>query len=120
MIWPPPSAGTGQETDPHAQVRRRLIRLIRQRRREVQFTLERPHDVRFAEVLHPESGWPLVENAAWLLIVDLLEAGVPLEPVALTKPPGATGWVLKITLRGPLYVKMEIYRNKVYLRSFHP
>lgn len=70
--------------------------------------------------MHPESGFPVGEVGAWHLIVDLLESGVPLQQTELKQPPGATAWVMRTTLRGPLYVKMEIVRDTVYLRSFHP
>ncbi len=45
---------------------------------------------------------------------------MPLQQTELKQPPGATAWVMRTTLRGPLYVKMEIVRERVYLRSFHP
>lgn len=120
MTRPPPDTGARKEPDRHARIRQRLITLIRQRRREASFSFRRPADLRFAEVMHPESGFPVGEVGAWHLIVDLLESGVPLQQTELEQPPGATAWVMRTTLRGPLYVKMEIVRDTVYLRSFYP
>lgn len=46
----------------------------------------------------------------------------PVEPVPLRRPPGATGYVMKIRVdpRAPLvYVKLQLGAGKIIGRSFH-
>jgi len=62
------------------------------------------------------------DTAAWELIADRLEAGHPVEIVELRKPPGATGYVMKIDIepdQHPLYVKLQLGSGKIIGRSFH-
>ena len=62
-------------------------------------------------------------DGAWELVASRLEGGHPVEIMALAKPPGATGYVLKIRLgsstRPALYVKLELHRGWIHGRSFH-
>lgn len=62
-------------------------------------------------------------DGAWELVASTLESGHPVESMALNKPKGATGYVLKIRLDSPprplLYVKLELHRGWIHGRSFH-
>ena len=59
--------------------------------------------------------------AAWDLIATKLENGHPVETVELNRPPGKTGYVMKIDLgqERPVYVKLQLAGKKVIGRSFH-
>lgn len=62
------------------------------------------------------------DAAAWELIASRLESGHDVETVTLRKPPGATGYVMKIDLEPDaptLYVKLELGPGKIWGRSFH-
>ena len=105
-----------------AEVRRLLIRLIRARKRFARFTHRRPTDVRYWEVVSPESGFPLTGSGMWSEVLRLLEAGLPLKRIALNQPPGEHAWVLRARLspEAPrLYIKLQIIGSRVLLRSFH-
>lgn len=63
-------------------------------------------------------------ETAWRLIAEKLNDGHEVETIALNRPPGATGYVLKIRVEAnvpPVYVKLELPKNrrKVRGRSFH-
>ena len=61
-------------------------------------------------------------DGAWELIASQLESGHRVETMALDKPKGATGYVMKIRLdtsHPQLYVKVELYRGWILGRSFH-
>lgn len=86
------------------------------------FTHKRPTDVRFQEIVHPESKLPLTEAGMWREIERFLKSGVPLKPIDLDQPPGERAWVFlaKLAPDSPwIYVKLQLRRNRVLLRSFH-
>ncbi len=69
-------------------------------------------------------GGVFTDATAWSLIVEKLSDGHVVETIVLDRPPGATGYVLKIRVEANaprLYVKLELPRNrrKVVGRSFH-
>lgn len=111
------------EEDEYPEIRAQLIALIRSGRRKAAFTQERPADVRFREVLHPESGFPLTERGMWQEIVRLLDSGVRLTRLALHQPPGEKAWVFRARLAPDfpvIYVKLQMLGGTVLVRSFHP
>lgn len=114
----------GGEPDKHPEIRRQLVTLIRRGRRKRVFTTKRPTDVRFQQVLHPESGFPLTPTSMWGEIVRLLESEIPLTEIELEQPPGERAWVFlaRLASESPLlYVKLQILGGStVVLRSFHP
>ena len=61
------------------------------------------------------------EDGAWQFVADLLDAGQPLTEVALEKPPGKKGYVMKIPVKGwrPIYIKLQLGSGQVFGRSFH-
>lgn len=72
----------------------------------------------------PASGFdaPFTNAGAWELIAAKLESGHDVEAVALRKPAGATGYVMKIEIdpAAPLlYVKVELRAGRILGRSFH-
>lgn len=92
--------------------------------RSAKFSITRPTRWQPETVRNPDS-WAngaFTDDTAWDLIASRLEAGEPVEEVALRKPPGAKGYVMKISL-GPdvclLYVKLQLGPKKVFGRSFH-
>ena len=91
--------------------------------RKVKFTLERPIRWHPEQVANPESlGMPFTGPAAWDLIASRLEGGHPVEVIELDKPPGATGYVMKIDIapgQPQLYVKLQMGSGKIIGRSFH-
>lgn len=111
------------EAGEYPEMRRQLITLIRNGRRKAAFTHHRPADVRFREVLHPESGLPLTERVMWQEIVRLLDSGVRLTRLELRQPPGEKAWVIRARLAPGLpviYVKPQVLGSTVLVRSFHP
>ena len=105
------------------EVRRDLARMARRRElRIVEWTRVRPCEWRPTEVNNPESGLPFTEVRAWEYIADLLDAGHPLDEVALDQPLGETGYVMIVTLApnvAALYIKLQFLRGRVLGRSFH-
>lgn len=62
------------------------------------------------------------DPSAWELIASRLEAGEPVEVIKLRKPPGRTGYVMKLRLEAdapPVYVKLQLGSGKIIGRSFH-
>lgn len=114
--------GDAQEGN-YPEVRRQLITLIRQGRRTAQFTRKRPTDLRFGEVLNPESGIPLTRSSAWREIVRVFRSNAPLQKTQLHQPRGGKAWVCRTRLAPdqPLvYIKIELVGgSRVFLRSFH-
>lgn len=111
------------ELDEYPEIRRQLIALIRNGRRKAAFTHERPADVRFREVLRPESGFPLTERGMWEEIERLLDSGVRLTCLPLRQPPGEKAWVFRARLAPGfpvIYVKLQMLGGTVLVRSFHP
>ena len=66
-------------------------------------------------------GNAFTDIAAWDLIAAKLEEGHPVETIELNRPPGKTGYVMKIDLgpERPVYVKLQLAGKKVIGRSFH-
>lgn len=108
--------------DEHVEVRKQLIRLIRARRLRYGAPPDRPTRIRYLQMVSPESGLPLTKSGMWHVIDQALDSGVPLEPVALRRPPGERAWAFKFPLTSaePLvYVKLQTIGSHVVLRSFH-
>jgi hypothetical protein len=97
---------------------------IRLGARKSGFTRERPVDWRPNDVPNPEG---LLfshyhDDSAWELIASRLEEGHDVEAINLDRPPGKTGYVMKIDPnpgRPLLYVKLELGSGVVIGRSFH-
>ena len=85
------------EDDPR---RFELTRLARDRRRRVaKSTTTRPARWQPASVHNPDDGnSEFTNDGAWELIASQLESGHRVEIMALDKPKGATGYVMKIRL----------------------
>lgn len=108
--------------DDLSQIRKQLVALLKQRKRVSEWSKERPNDWRPTQVTNPLSGMPFTPNGAWQFIEEKLEEGHPFEEVALNKPPGKKGYVMKIDLgtnQRMLYVKLQIGSMRVIGRSFH-
>lgn len=106
-------------------IRHELVVLARRSRaRSAEFTRDRPTDWRPAQVRNPDGvlDTHFSDAAAWELIASKLEDGHPVEIVELQKPPGATGYVMKIDIepgQPRLYVKIQLGSGKILGRSFH-
>ena len=105
-------------------IRQQLVALVRRGARTAAFTRSRPTDWRPGEVPNPE-GLVLPyfdDSSAWELIASRLETGHDVETITLDRPPGRTGYVMKIDLnpgRRRLYVKLQLGSGVVIGRSFH-
>jgi hypothetical protein len=104
-------------------IRKELIRRARNKNtRQARFTAAAPCDLRFGQVLTPESGAAFTEIGAWHFMADLLEQGHPCHQIVLEKPPGQIGYVIK-TSGFPgcpkIYIKVTLSSNKINFRSFH-
>ena len=89
-----------------------------------EFSAARPTEWQPHQVIDPASGFdaPFTNAGAWELIAAKLESGHDIEAVALRKPAGATGYVMKIEIdpAAPLlYVKVELRAGRILGRSFH-
>ena len=108
-----------------ASTRHQLVVLARRRHARVtEFSRARPTNWRPGEVRDPKGmlASHFTDAAAWELIASALESGHEVETVELKKPPGATGYVMKIDLEpghAPLYVKFQLGSGKIIGRSFH-
>ena len=106
-----------------ATVRAELRRLASAgRTRTSEFTKECPTEWRPHTVLDPRSGNPFTDAGAWDYVVEQLDAGCAIGTVVLRKPPGKTGYVLKLPGHPgqPLiYVKLQLGSGRVIGRSFH-
>lgn len=74
------------------------------------------------ETIDPRFGQPFTDAGAWDFIVENLRAGCQVMRVDLEKPPGKTGYVMKLQGaqgRPFIYVKLQIVSGVVYGRSFH-
>jgi hypothetical protein len=61
-------------------------------------------------------------EGAWSYIIELLESGHEFTPVAMTRPPDTIAYETQIDFgpnRPALYIKLQIFREKVLGRSFH-
>lgn len=105
-------------------IRHELVSLVRRRARTSEFTRARPTDWRPGDVPNP-NGLLLPyfdDDSAWELIATALEEGHEVETIELERPPGKTGYVMKIDLnpgRPRLYVKLQLGSGVVIGRSFH-
>ena len=103
---------------------RRQIALLarRSRSRNSKFSAARPTEWQPRQVIDPASGAPFTDAGAWELIAAKIKSGHDVETVALRKPAGATGYVMKIEIdpAAPrLYVKVQLRAGKILGRSFH-
>jgi hypothetical protein len=73
------------------------------------------------QVTDPSTRQAFTEDGAWQYIANQLEAGVPIETIILDKPPGRTGYVLKLPGVSVvvIYVKLQLCGDHVRGRSFH-
>jgi hypothetical protein len=71
--------------------------------------------------LTPDAGQPFTIDGAWAFVVELLEAQVPIEAVALEKPQGKTGYVILVDgWKGEkIYIKLQLGSGQIIGRSFH-
>ena len=106
-------------------IRHQLVVLARRANaRTTKFSPDRPSDWRPEQVRTPDGvlDTHFTEKAAWDRIASSIEDGHPLETIQLDKPPGATGYVMKIDIepgRPQLYIKLELGSGKIIGRSFH-
>lgn len=106
-------------------IRHQMVVLARRgRARVTEFSRDRPTDWRPGQVRNPDGmvDTHFTDTAAWELIASKLEDGHPVEIVELEKPPGATGYVMKIDIEPGqplLYVKLQLGSGKIIGRSFH-
>ena len=92
--------------------------------RTTDFSRSRPTDWWPQSVRNPDGmlDTHFSDAAAWELIASKLEDGHDVETVELQKPPGATGYVMKIDLEPnapTLYVKLQLGSGQIIGRSFH-
>lgn len=62
------------------------------------------------------------DDSAWEFISQLLVDGCKVETVVLEKPPGRTGYVIKVAGCPPvshIYIKLQLGADTVIGRSFH-
>ena len=106
-------------------IRHQLAILARRSNARVtEFSPSRPTEWRPGEVRNPDGmlDTHFSDAAAWELIASKLEDGHDVETVELQKPPGATGYVMKIDLEPDaptLYVKLQFGSGQIIGRSFH-
>ena len=98
-------------------IRRQIVVLARRpRARSSAFTPQRPTDWRPTTVVNPETGEDFTLSAAWRFIAEYADRGHDIQVVPLRKPPGATGYVMRITLetnRPRLDVKVELRSGRI-------
>ena len=105
--------------------RHHLVTLARRKSARVTaFTYAQPTDWRPGQVRNPDGllDTQFTDASAWELIASKIESGYPLETIQLEKPPGATGYVMRIDLepsQPQLYVKLQLGSGKIIGRSFH-
>lgn len=103
-------------------IRRQLASLAASRKtRAVPNTKEMPCRWFPGTVLNLEGDQPFTEAGAWEFVIARLEGGEPLELVPLRKPPGRTGYAMKIADGRDkiIYIKLQLGSGRVYGRSFH-
>ena len=112
-------------TVPDAATKSQLALLSRRSRaRTTEFRVDRPTDWRPGTVFNPDGvlDTHFTDAATWEFIATTIENGHPIEIVELQKPPGATGYVMKIDLQPnqpQLYIKLQLGAGKIIGRSFH-
>lgn len=105
-----------------ASIRARLIVLAECRRtRIVEFTARSPNRWQPRQFTDPRTRQAFTDESAWNYIVEHLQRGIPIDEIALEKPPGAKGYVIYLPGANTqkLYVKLQICGNHVKGRSFH-
>ena len=106
-------------------IRHELVVLARRSKSRVaKFSPDRPTDWRPGQVRNPSGMLDsyFTDFSAWEYIATKLESGHPVEVVALDKPPGAEGYVMKIDIetgQPQLYIKLQLGAGKIIGRSFH-
>ncbi len=88
------------------------------------FSRDRPTDWRPGQVRNPDGMLDsyFTDISAWEYIATRLESGHPVEVVALDKPPGTKGYVMKIDIetdQPQLYIKLQLGAGQIIGRSFH-
>lgn len=105
------------------EIRARLAALCRSKRTRVvgQWSAGDPSRWMPNSVADPQTLLPFTEVGAWDFAADSLEAGVTIEEVVLEKPPGATGYVIKVAVSkvDTIYIKLRLRGNLIVGRSFH-
>jgi hypothetical protein len=87
----PPGPGIPQ------QLRTEMVRRARDKRsRFVEFDVTEPCVWNPTQVLNPQSNLPFTDITAWHYIADQLEGGCAVCAVCLRKPPGKTGYELRL------------------------
>lgn len=118
-------AGAPSQRGVDDDTRKLLVRLARSpRSRRVGRPPKRPSRWNPFAVPNPEAavGFHFTNTSAWHFIADRVEQGAHVEIIALDRPVGATGYVMKLQLKenSPgLYVKLELTASKIIGRSFH-
>jgi hypothetical protein len=104
-------------------LRERLLRLLRQKSKRISpRPPSRPVDVRFHEIRDPLLNVVLTPPRAWDLLIEALEANVPIDTIVLDVPEGKEGHVVVFNVGEQLvYVKLEIGDGdrQIFLRSYH-
>jgi hypothetical protein len=103
------------------KIRHQLVVLCqRKKARTSEWSVNCPTEWQPTTVIDPQSSLPFTDAGAWEFVADQLENGAEIESLQLEKPPGSTGYVLKIPLGNKqLYVKLQLGAGKVIGRSFH-
>lgn len=105
-------------------IRHQLMQLAASKRtRRQEFSPGRPTRWNPTQVVDPRDPPQVFTDAgAWDFIVEQLAGGTPIEELILSKPPGRTGYVMKVAggrYRPEIYIKLELVPPFVYCRSFH-
>lgn len=98
-------------------------RCTSKRTRNTSFSTSQPTDWKPNSLRDPRNPTQyFTEDSAWQFISELIRDGCELEIVALEKPPGKTGYVIKVAGHPPvsqIYIKLQLVSCKVIGRSFH-
>ncbi|GAA2848794.1 hypothetical protein EDC40_101177 [Aminobacter aminovorans] len=105
-------------------IRRMLAtRCCSKRTRSAIFSYNQPTDWKPGSLRDPrDPDEYFTEDSAWNFISELLNGGCEVEIVVLEKPPGKTGYVIKVAGCPPvshIYIKLQLGAERVIGRSFH-
>jgi hypothetical protein len=92
------------------------------RKRSTKFTTDRPTDWNpniVKDPRDPEGKTYFTPTTAWYFIVELLQNGCEVIVVELDRPPGKTGYEIRVPGHPNIYIKLELAPPGVYGRSFH-
>lgn len=91
------------------------------RRRSSVFSRDRPTDWRPGTVVDPrdQERRCFTDLTAWSFIEEILLAECDVVAILLDKPPGKTGYVLKVKDHPNIYIKLQLATPGVVGRSFH-